>query len=76
MVTHLRRIAKMNKEVSVAWLCDVDPRQTDKLSQLMAGFQSASPKRTSRHEEVIADPGVDAIITDLPRHIGEVVRRC
>ena len=66
MGTHVRRIAKLGKEASIAWLCDVDPQQIDKTRGLISG--SASPKTTARFEDVIADSNVDACVIATPNH--------
>lgn len=68
MSHHVKGIVARSVPVSIAWLCDVDPRQIDKMSQLLTGFQSAAPKRTARYEEVIADKDVDALVIATPHH--------
>jgi predicted dehydrogenase len=68
MSHHVKGIVARSVPVSIAWLCDVDPRQIDRMSQLLGGFQSAAPKRTARYEDVIADTGVDALIIATPHH--------
>ena len=55
MAVHARNLAKLGKQVSVAWLCDVDPRQAEKVAGLLK--QSAAPKRTQKFEDVLADRG-------------------
>ncbi len=65
---HVRGIVSRKLPVSLAWLCDVDPRQMEKMGPLIAGFQSAMPKRTGRHEQVLDDPDVDAVIIATPHH--------
>ena len=65
---HVRGLVSRRTPVSIAWLCDVDPRQMDKISNLMAGFQSAPPNRTARFEEVLRDKNVDAVIIATPHH--------
>jgi predicted dehydrogenase len=68
MTHHVKGLAGRNEAVSIAWLCDVDPRQMAKMSELLTGFQSAPPKRTQRHEDVIEDRDVDACIIATPHH--------
>ena len=63
---HVRGIAKNRPDVSIRWLCDVDPGQISRISGSMAGFQSAAPKRTARYEDVIADKNVDAVVIATP----------
>ena len=65
---HVKGLVGRREAVSIAWLCDVDPAQIDKMSRNMAGFQSVSPKQTSRYEEVVADKSVDAVIIATPHH--------
>ena len=65
---HVKGLVSRRESVSLAWLCDVDPRQIDKLAALVRGFQSAPARQTSRYEDVIADPDVDAVIIATPHH--------
>jgi predicted dehydrogenase len=65
---HMQGLVSRRDPVSIAWLCDVDPRQIDRMAKLMDGFQSAAAKRTSRFEDVIGDPDVDACIIATPHH--------
>jgi predicted dehydrogenase len=65
---HVKGLVGRREAVSIAWLCDVDPAQIEKAARLLDGFQSASPKRTSRFEDVVADPDVDACIIATPHH--------
>jgi predicted dehydrogenase len=66
MAVHARNLVKLGKQVSIAWLCDVDPRQMEKVEPLLK--QSAKPKRTQKFEDVLADGGVDACIVATPHH--------
>ena len=65
---HVKGLVGRREEVSFAWLCDVDPGQIEKTAGLIEGFQSASPKRTARFEDVIEDKDVDACIIATPHH--------
>ncbi|MDP6557854.1 MAG: Gfo/Idh/MocA family oxidoreductase [Pirellulaceae bacterium] len=65
---HVKGLVSRREAVSIAWLCDVDPAQIDKMANNMTGFQSVAPKRTSRYEEVAADKSVDAFIIATPHH--------
>ena len=65
---HVKGLVGRRENVSLAWFCDVDPRQMDKMSANVTGFQSAPPKRTSRYEDVVADKNVDAVIIATPHH--------
>ena len=65
---HVKGLVGRRENVSLAWLCDVDPRQMDKMSVPIRGFQSAPPKRTSRFEDVVEDKSVDAVIIATPHH--------
>lgn len=65
---HIKGLVSRRLPVALAWLCDVDPRQIDKLAQLASGFQSTPSKRTSKYEEVVADTDVDAVIIATPHH--------
>jgi predicted dehydrogenase len=68
MQHHLRGLVSRKENVSIAWLCDVDPAQIDKSAKLLEGFQSAAPKSTQRYEEVLDDRNVDAVIVATPHH--------
>ena len=68
MNLHVKGLVGRREAVSIAWLCDVDPRQIEKISKHLSGFQSAPPKRTSRYEDVIEDRNVDAVIIATPHH--------
>ena len=65
---HVKGLVSRRENVSLAWLCDVDPRQMDKMSAHIKGFQSAPPKRTSKFEDVAEDKSVDAVIIATPHH--------
>jgi predicted dehydrogenase len=68
MSQHVKGLVSRRDPVSIRWLCDVDPAQIDKMSALMAGFQSATPRRTAKYEDVIADDQVDACVIATPHH--------
>lgn len=69
MTVHVKGLVGRREAVSVAWLCDVDPAQIDKMNaHVTREFQAAPPKRTSRFEEVLADKDVDAVIIATPHH--------
>ena len=65
---HVKGLVSRREDVSLAWLCDVDPRQIDKMLAHTKGFQSAPPKRAARYEDVLADKNVDAVIIATPHH--------
>ena len=65
---HVKGLVSRREAVSIAWLCDVDPAQINKMSRNMTGFQSVAPKQTSRYEDVVADKSVDAVIIATPHH--------
>jgi len=68
MTHHMRGLASRGDEVSIAWLCDVDPGQMDKISKVMSAAQTSSAKRTSRYEDMLEDSNVDACIIATPHH--------
>lgn len=68
MRTHVKTIVNNRLPVSIAWMCDVDPVQIDKVARLLDGFQRAATRRTPDHGHVIADPDVDAVIIATPHH--------
>lgn len=69
MTHHVKGLVERREAVSIAWLCDVDPAQIDRMNaNVTREFQSAAPKRTGRYEDVIADKDVDAVIIATPHH--------
>jgi predicted dehydrogenase len=66
MGTHVRRIVRRPKEVSIAWLCDVDPAQIARTEGMLRG--GTSPRTTARYEDVLADDKVDAVFIATPNH--------
>jgi predicted dehydrogenase len=69
MALHVKGLVERREAVSLAWLCDVDPAQIDRMDKLVSReFQSAPAKRTNRYEQVIEDRGVDAVIIATPHH--------
>ena len=68
MTHHVQGLVGRKENVSLAWLCDVDPAQIEKMSKHTEGFQSAPAKQTSRYEDVIEDKSVDAVIIATPHH--------
>ncbi|MEX2317095.1 MAG: Gfo/Idh/MocA family oxidoreductase [Pirellulales bacterium] len=67
MGSHVKGLVERREAVSLAWLCDVDPGQIDRMAGMVTGFQ-APPKRTLRYEDVLADNDVDACIIATPHH--------
>ena len=67
MRQHVGRLSQ-RPDVSIAWLCDVDPRQVEKMSAIVGDTQPAPPKHSGRHEDVVADPDVDAVVIATPHH--------
>lgn len=68
MTDHVKGLVSRKAAASVAWLCDVDPGQIDKIAKHLGSFQSAPPKRTARFEDVVEDKNVDAVIIATPHH--------
>ncbi|MCH7688887.1 MAG: Gfo/Idh/MocA family oxidoreductase [Planctomycetes bacterium] len=68
MTHHVKGLVERKEAVSISYLCDVDPRQIDRMATVMEGFQSRPAKRTSRFEDVIGDKNVDAVIIATPHH--------
>lgn len=67
MTYHVKGLVSRREAASIAWLCDVDPSQIDRMaSHVTREFQPAPPRRTARFEEVIEDRDVDACIIATP----------
>ncbi len=66
MNLHVAGLVNRQENVSIAWLCDVDPKQMDKISKHTAALPA--PRRTSRYEDVLADESVEACIIATPHH--------
>lgn len=65
---HLKGLVSRRESVSIAWLCDVDPAQLQRISANMKGFQRQAPNTTARFEDVLNDPHVDAVVVATPHH--------
>lgn len=66
---HVRGLVGRGEDVSFNWLCDVDPRQLEKMSgNITDSFQPTLPQRTAKYEDVLADKNVDAVIIATPHH--------
>lgn len=69
MTHHVKGLVSRREAVSIAWLCDVDPVQIERMDKIITrDFQTAPPKRTARYESVIDDKDVDAVIIATPHH--------
>jgi len=68
MTSHVKGLVGRKEAVSISYLCDVDPRQIDRMAKAMEGFQYRPAKRTLRFEDVIGDKNVDAVIIATPHH--------
>ena len=69
MSLHVQGLVNRHDDVEIAWLCDVDDAQTERMSRFVREeFQSKAPKRTRRYEDVIQDKNVDAIVIATPHH--------
>jgi predicted dehydrogenase len=69
MTNHIKGLVSRADSVEIAWLCDVDPSQIDRLAALVpASFQATPPERTGRFEDVLNDRTVDACIIATPHH--------
>ncbi len=66
MTHHVKGLVSRRENISIAYLCDVDPRQIDRMASHMSDFQKSPAKRTSRYEDVVADKNVDAVIIATP----------
>jgi predicted dehydrogenase len=66
MRIHIRGLAAEQKDVAVAWLCDVDENQIDLAAKALGKLNSSKPRRTSNFEDVLADDQVDAVIIATP----------
>ena len=65
---HARGLVSGKAPIRFAYICDVDPKQLDRISGTISGFQKTAPKRTSRYEDVLNDKSVDAVIVATPHH--------
>ena len=69
MTTHVKGLVDRKDSASIAWLCDVDPAQIDKMNaHITREFQAAPPKRSGKYEDLISDKDVDAVIIATPHH--------
>lgn len=65
---HVSGLVDAKEKVSFAWLCDIDPAQLERIASHPRRHQKTPPKTTSRFEDVISDPDVDAVIIATPHH--------
>lgn len=68
MSHHSAGLVERKEQVTIAWLCDIDPRQMEGRARQFDGFQSSPPKQTKYFEQVLDDPDVDACIIGTPHH--------
>ena len=68
MNAHSRSLSHFAPHVHVSWLCDVDPRQMDRIAGVVARYQKPAPARTGRFEDVVEDDNVDVVIIGTPHH--------
>jgi len=68
MKVHVRGLVGRREDVSISWLCDVDPQQIDKMAKTISGRSASPPRRTNRYEDILEDPAVDACIVATPHH--------
>lgn len=69
MTSHVKGLAKRPEEVTIPWLCDVDPAQMERMAGFIPGdFQPSPPKRTLDYAELLKDPDVDACVVATPHH--------
>ncbi len=65
---HVRGLVSRGSAATFNWLCDVDPRQIEKMAGLIPKVFKPAPQTTSRYEDVLDDPNVDAVIIATPHH--------
>ena len=68
MRVHIQGLVSGNHDASIDWLCDVDERQLEIAEKIASSGRSTKPRRTSRFEDVLEDPNVDACIIATPHH--------
>lgn len=69
MSHHVKGLVSRGEAVTIAWLCDVDPKQIEKMAGYVPSeFQTSPPQRTGRFEDVLDDRSVDACIIATPHH--------
>lgn len=68
MQYHAQGMIERKSPVVFAYLCDVDPAQSDKIARAVSTFQSPSPRQTQRYEDVLDDRNVEAVIVATPHH--------
>ena len=68
MNAHSRSLSHFAPHVHVGWLCDVDPRQMNRIAGVVSRYQKAAPRRTGRFEDVVEDDNIDVVIIGTPHH--------
>jgi len=65
---HVNGLVQRRSPVHFRHLCDVDPRQIDRIAKPIGEFQKGAPVRTAEYEDVLDDPQVDAVVIATPHH--------
>lgn len=65
---HVRGLVERRSPVQFSYLCDVDPRQIDRIASSIGDFQKDAPTRTAEYEDILDDPYVNAVIIATPHH--------
>ncbi len=65
---HVKRLSSFHHNVSITWLCDVDPAQIERRAIHLDRLKLKTPQKTSRYEDVVSDKNVDAVVIATPHH--------
>ncbi|REK10479.1 MAG: gfo/Idh/MocA family oxidoreductase [Planctomycetota bacterium] len=65
--SHLRQLGA-NREVDLAWVCDVDEGRLDKAAQTAETLSGRKPQKTKDMRQVFDDKSVDAVWIATPDH--------
>ena len=58
---HVKRLASFHQNVSITWLCDVDPSQIDRRAIHLNRLKLKTPRKTSRYEDVVLFPAMEFV---------------
>lgn len=69
MTHHVKGLVERRENVQIAWLCDVDPAQIERMAQhVTADIQPSPPRRTLDYLELLDDADVEACVIATPHH--------
>ena len=66
--SHVSTLSKENLSVDLMYLCDADPRQSEKRAKVVEENQKPKPQLVTDYRRVLDDPHVHAVAVATPHH--------